>query len=356
MRVDRLTLTNQADAQYLAMIQSAFQDGAPDRINAAVAYATHSGVAELTSALGAVRGWNAAQKRWLVGIDFCRSDPAALEHLDDMTRSQVRIYDGAFVVARTGCAPRVSYHPKFYHFRGRNRSAVVAGSGNLSQTGLRVGIEAGVSILDARAAEITSVTRWFSSQWRVATPWGDVAATYADQYSSLKNRQTPMASEDDAVPASAGTRGQLNPEQLRQLSVCRHLWIQAGNLHANRGPGRPGNQLMLKRNSRAFFGFPARDLPRDTFIGNVGLEYDRRLRADCSIRFSNNSMDVLTLPIPGTEGPARYDREILHFEQVGVRKFRLTVAANGDVARWRRRSREIGAAFRMGSRREWGVY
>lgn len=348
--------TRPSDGRYLELIVRAYAHVQPTVMMAAVAYATHSGVAELLGRLETRDDWQKVSKRWLVGIDFCRSDPVALEGLNSLARSSVRIHDGQFVVGREHCAPRVSFHPKFYAFRRGPRKAVVVGSGNLSRTGLRVGVEAGVSIFDPPAKHAGTLQSWFNRNWQLATPLADIAAEYDDRFQALENRTDPSPTEDDAAPESAGRRGQLSPAQLRKLSVCRNLWIQAGNLHRNRGPGRAGNQLMLKRNTRVYFGFPARDLDPDTAVGHVAIEYDGNTRDDCSLRFSNNSMDVLTLPVPGTEGPAAYDQKAIHFERIGVRQFRLVLGLPKDVTRWKKQSEAIGGHFRMSSGREWGVF
>ena len=352
----QLAATEPGDGSYLELIAEAYSHVRPTAMMAAVAYATHSGVAELLDRLAALDGWDQVSKKWLVGIDFCRSDPIALKGLDGLPRSNVRIYDGRFVVGRDCCIPRVSFHPKLYSFRRGNREAVVAGSGNLSRTGLCIGVEAGLSVYDVPGMDSRSLLRWFNRRWGLATPLDDVAVEYDDRFQSLENRIHPTPTEDDAAPESAGARGQLRPDQLRKLKVCRHLWIQVGNLHFNRGPGRPGNQLMLKRNTRIFFGFPARDLDRDTALGHVAIEYGGNVRNDCSLRFSNNSMDVLTLPVPGVDGPAAYDQEVICFERAGVRQFRLVMGAHRDVARWIRKSNAIDGFFRMSSGREWGVF
>ena len=352
----QLRATEPGDGSYLELIAQAYLHIRPTAMMAAVAYATHSGVAELLGRLAAMDGWDQVSKRWLVGIDFCRSDPTALEGLDGQRRSNVRIYDGLFVVGRDRCIPRVSFHPKLYAFRHRRKEAVVAGSGNLSRTGLCVGVEAGLSVCEFPGKDSRFLHGWFNRQWGLATPLADIAVEYSDRFQSLENRTHPAPTEDDAAPESAGARGQLTPGQLRKLKVCRHLWIQAGNLHFNRGPGRPGNQLMLKRNTRVFFGFPARDLGPDTALGHVAIEFAGNVRHDCSLRFSNNSMDVLTLPVPGADGPAAYSRETICFERIGVRRFRLVLGAPRDLTRWKRRSEGIDGYFRMSRGREWGVF
>lgn len=356
MKIRKLLATHAGDGRYMDLIRSACEQTNPGRICAAVAYATHGGVAELDAALQGLPGWKKARKRWLVGIDYCRSDPAALAHLAGLSKSKVRVFDGGFVSGRTGCVPRYSYHPKTWLLIGRRQSAVVVGSGNLSYTGLRRGIEAAAAVSGSKTGAIKDMWSWFSGQWAGATPFADIEDRYREAHDSRENRQRPPASEEDTVPESAWKSGQLRPADLRKLRVCRHLWIEAGKVTRNLGPDRPGNQLMMKRNSRVFFGFAATDLERNSSIGTVAIRFDERLRRDCPLRFGDNSMDVLTLPVPGQEGPEAYDRRTLHFEQTGVREFKLTTGRSADVKKWKQRSASIEGEFRMKGGRRWGVY
>ena len=353
----RLLATEAHDGSYVGGVATAYERIRPTQMMAAVAYATHSGVAELIHRLETMAKWKSVRKRWLIGIDFCRSDPIALGELDTLPRSDVRIHDGAVVVRRSGCCPRASFHPKVYAFRRKTNRVVVVGSGNLSRTGLCTGIEAGAVVADPSDSAFRGVQTWFDGHWQQATPLSEIADSYEARYRATDNRRHPTPTDDDTAPTSVGTGRQLTAVQLRKLNVCKHLWIEAGNLHLNRGAGRAGNQLMLKRNSRVYFGFPARDLSRDTTLGHVEIDYAGTVRPDCSLRFSNNHMDVLTLPLPGTHGPARYDQETLCFEQVGLRRFRLTIGRHRDVASWKRRSKAVDGHFRMSSGgREWGVF
>ena len=353
----KLMTTDTNDGSYVDGIAAAYAKIRPTQMMAAVAYATHSGVAELLDRLDGAASWKSVRKRWLIGIDFCRSDPVALAELNSLPKSDLRIHDGTFVAGRNGCCPRASFHPKLYTFQRNTDKAVVVGSGNLSRTGLCLGVEAGAVLADPSTSAFRQVRAWFDAHWQQATPLGEIAADYEARYRAADNRKHPTPTDDDAAPSSVGTGRQLTPIQLRKLNVCKNLWIDAGNLHLNRGPGRPGNQLMLKRNSRVFFGFPARDLNRDTSLGDVAIDYGGTVRSDCSLRFSNNAMDVLTLPLPGSHGPAKYDQETLLFEQIGLRRFRLTVGRRREVASWRHRSKAVDGHFRMSSGgREWGVF
>lgn len=77
--------------------------------DSAVAYVTDSGVDALlreVSAQGADVAWNGLTKRFLVGIDWYRSDPTALERLAGVPAT-IRVHDGLRVVDRKGCVPYV---------------------------------------------------------------------------------------------------------------------------------------------------------------------------------------------------------------------------------------------------------
>ena len=355
MDVRELRTTESSDGKYVELIQTAARRMPLIGMDVAVAYATQGGVAELFDIMQGVQGWDSARKRWLVGVDHCRSDPLALSHLEASEVSEVRLHDGYYVAGRKGCVPRTSFHPKLYMFHSEGATELVMGSGNLSYTGLRHGVEAGVAIGRGLVGEMRSTSAWFEGMWSAATPLGQVAEKYAAAYRTVENRSVPAPLDEDEVPEGATAQGNLTARELRRLRVCEHLWIRAVR-NRNRGPSRPGNQLIMKRNSRVFFGFPAKDLSRDTLIGRVGIRFGGREVEGLSLRFSNNSMEILTLPIPGRQGPESYDNEVLRFRRVGVRRFELVVGAARDAVRWRQRSSSIGGLFRMKSGREWGVY
>ena len=116
---------------------------------------------------------------------------------------------------------------------------------------------------------------------------------------------------------------------------------------------------MMSPMTRVFFGFPAENLSRDTLIGRIAIEFDGYVRADCSLRYSNNSMEVLTLPIPVSQGPPAYDQETLLFERVvdnsGTR-FLLSIGAPGEIANWIADSSSIASLHSMRGGRQWGVF
>lgn len=343
-------------------------------IGGAVAYATLGGARSIHEACSRAPAdrWRSVQKRWLIGIDWFRSEPAALDFLSSLPSSLVRVHKGRDTLRRSGCTPGRAYHPKLFVLRAQGIVGVVSGSGNLSSSGQQRGVEAGSSLIIkapiSRAErpilrELKSVVRWFEQQWDAGDDWGGLREDYTREYYENAKREPPTPTEDDAADTeltlNARGRRSLSGERLRRLRGCCNLWVEAGNLHENRGAGKAGNQLMLSAMTRVFFGFPATDVPRDTLLGHVTIRYGSNVKDDYSMRFSNNSMDVLSLPIPGAEGPPRYDQQLLRFERISqglATIFNLVVGPQAEGKRWQSRSQAIGGAFQMTSGRRWGVF
>lgn len=357
---------------YLRLFERAMRRTRFEGIDAAVAYATSAGVEELVAVLGGsdVRGWNAMRKRWLVGIDYCRTEPRAIEALAGLWNSEVRIHAGRQVVARAGCTPHLPWHPKLFMLKGPDSVGAICGSGNLSRNGLTRGHEVGSLVLTAGHATTAEqlVWRacaelgvWFSNMWEAGDAHQGLLAAYKRVYESPEHLRCPTPTEDDTAPEPAlwtGRAGRrLGAEDLRRLRACTYLWIEAGNVTRNRGRGVPGNQLMLTPMSRVYFGYPADDLRPNTQIGQVSITYCGQTRPDCSLVFSDNSMDKLTLPIPGSGGPPEYDQKNLLFAKRPDGSVVLSVGSGRDKTAWIRRSRAIGADRRMSrSGRQWGVF
>lgn len=303
-------------AEYLDLFRTALAHFRPTHIDAAVAYATVRGVIALEQCFLTTNPvlWSSMRKRWLVGIDWFRSDPGALDYLARLPRSSVRTPDGITIVGRRGCTPLLPYHPKTFILRASDGLGIVNGSGNLSRNGLTRGHECGNLILFAGTLtaperslrrSVQDVPVWFDRMWRSADPLSGFIADYRQAYESSENMRAPVPTDDDAAPTSRTERTThhrrgIAPGRLRQLRAASHLWIRFVP-NPNRGPGRPGNQLMMSPMTRVFFGFPAIDLPTNTFVGDVRVKYSG-YASNCPLRFSDNSMDVPSLPVPGSGG------------------------------------------------------
>lgn len=355
-----------SQGQVLSVLREAIRDDRYDSISAPVAYAVDSGTTMLLSKFRA-QDAQRLRKRWLVAIDWCRSSPVALDLLGAQPKSEVRIVDGPSVVSRPGCPPLRSFHPKGFLFTGKTARLLIAGSANLSRNGLTVGTELDsiIEVSNPRTTAEWNVWRsigltssWFNRLWQPAAPYADIRTPYENRYKAALRRPIPVA--DDTTAPSIGSRSMFKADDLVKLRAASHFWIQTkGGISKNRGPGSPGNQLMMSAFSRVFFGSAPTDVPRDTHLGYVTIAFSGHDIGGRSLRFSNNAMDVLTLPVPGTVGPPTYDNETLLFTRIrngaGV-KFVLDVLTGPQAALAKGKSSAIGAAYSMTSGRECGVY
>jgi HKD family nuclease len=349
----------------LDALQAILQHGDVERLDVAVAYVTTGGAYDLLKRASQTLGgaWAGIPKRWITSFDYCRSEPVALDTLRLVPNSQVRIHDAEFCIEHHG-APKVPFHPKAFLIRTNQRDYALAGSGNMSRSGLSRGVEAGLVIAVNRiplveptaGASIHAMRNWFSTNWNRATPLtAPLLERYSQVFEHAENLKAPVPTEDDVASTDTG-RGALSTKDLRRLRACRHFWIDAGNVTKNRGLHLPGNQLMMKRLSRVFFGFDSIAVPKNTHIGNVYISFSGGPSAEFSLTYSDNKMDKLVLPIPGAGGPPAYDNEHLLFRRIKPGAFELTVGTNAQKRMWLRRSNAIDGAFRMQRGREWGVF
>lgn len=365
----RIVTQPHRDIEYRSLLEAAIQQRKVVRFDAAVAYATYGGVKCLLELLDGMpsRQWDNTEKRWLIGIDWMRSEPAALDFLASLNKSTVRIHDGRKVVDRAGCTPRLPFHPKTFLVQGDGYAGAVIGSGNLSKNGLSRGHEVGVAITVGGAVsegpagnQVAALSRWFEGLWRKSAKWNAIRGDYLGIYKSRRNFTALVPTDDDSADTDAlqvyGSSRGFTPEQLRQLRAAENLWIAGGKLTTNRGSAHPGNQLMMRRFTRVYFGFEAKDLPRNSDVGSVSVRYRSQVRDVSPIRFSDNSMDVITLPLTGPGGPVTYDHRILHFERIDEGQYLLRVRPLSELSKFQARSDQLGANFAMSSGRKFGVY
>lgn len=76
-------------------------------------------------------------------------------------------------------------------------------------------------------------------------------------------------------------------------------------------------------------------------FGQVVLQNDGFAPAECSVRFGNNHMDKVNLPLPDSHGPASYDHAILRFDRAGLaagglRRFRISLGTESDLKKWKK--------------------
>jgi len=273
----------------------------------AYAYATQSGAAAFDLELG-TEFWGITPSKWIFGIDYGRTQPAALRFIAEKNSAAVRIHDGEWLLQQPGFIPRRDFHAKaaFLNNDSTNRYGVVAGSGNFSASGLRRNVEAGVALQASSPLERerTMLRSYHFAQelWDAATPLEDLVEKYEEKWDALFSLDA-NAPDDDEV-------------ELDDFDGI--FWIEAGYVTKNRGDFRPGNQIDLPRGMSKYFGFDVPpNLPRNSFIGEISFRPPTGDSVSRNLRLGNNLMEKITLPIPEAHGFDLYDGKVLVFWRSG---------------------------------------
>ena len=179
-----------------------------NQLRAAVAYATLRGCELLTRKARKSSSWKKCRKRWLISIDFGRTEPAALNFLATLPNSEVKIPNGMQVVFRPSFLPVVPFHPKLYavdDMTDGNSSVfgIFLGSGNLTASGLLTGSESGALLYwvkpsnpqKKRMFAAHEQLAWFEAIWDRADPLANVISDYKKRW---KKTKAPI-SEDSAA-------------------------------------------------------------------------------------------------------------------------------------------------------------
>lgn len=351
----------------LGAVRAASASASFDRLRAAFAYASAGGAQLLHGTIsGAAPDWDRMRKRWLVSFDWGHTEPEAIEFLVSLANSEVRVPYAEEVVARN-LIPVVCFHPKTLILDRRASAnqppaALVVGSANMTVSGLATGHES-ASVAVWTPGNMSSTALDQLNDMRVEAIeldriWRDATALTADllrRYSLSRARRTPQ-SEDASETAREFERRytEMTFDRTATLATAQKLWVDVGYVVPNLGRGRPGNQIDLARGTRVFFGFSGTRVPLNTLLGDVVIIYGAHV-STTHMRFGNNSMDKLNLPIPGQEGPPDYAHTTLLFERLAHRRFRLSVGSRAQTSQWKRDSGRQGTRFKMASGREYGV-
>lgn len=354
--------------------RTAARVGSFTAIDVAVAYATAGGVGLLAHELSASPAWSTSQKRWLISIDFGITQPSALRTLANLPFSEVRIPNGVQVASSAALLPTNTFHAKGYVFRSKVWGAplgLVVGSANLSVSALATGSEivssqvweGALTASEQSALDgASSFADWYEDAWCTADALATVLAIYKKARRRAHVRGAP---HEDRTPlaraASVPSVGNvISGPFVAQLAAARALWVKTGHLYVNMPNIGVGNQLDMPRGTRVFFGFSSLEVPPNSVLGEVEMQAVGYKAVPRSVRFGNNFMDKVNLPIPGRDAPSSYDDAIIIFERNGKNgngqdRFRLHVTdARGLAAR---RSAAVNAVdLRMQGGREYGLF
>jgi HKD family nuclease len=236
---------------------------APDHVRVAAAFASEAGVEVLRSKVVGVAPFDAAEKRWLVGIQGGITQPKALEKLAASESSAVRVPFGAAALADAELRARDFFHPKLYYLENGStgEAAIVSTSANLTLSGLTTNIEQVLLWRGLRSDDAAKeLRRWWDALWETS----DIATTafianYESKRPRLPLRKKPLSKE----PADL---------VLRRASS---FWIEL----TRKPEGGSYNQIELLYNAHLFF-FPNTKKPSKaagrplTFEDSRGNVYD----------------------------------------------------------------------------------
>jgi len=334
-----------------------------DRMHIAVAYATRAGCKLLTESLRATqRDWQRMRKEWLVAFDYGLTEPRALEYLANLPNSEVRV-PNAEDVLNAALRPSRAYHQKLFIFRRRRGPvalAVYSGSANLTMGGLYLNDEQ-ASLLFWREPLIDRERELFERMLlQVEVTERTFQASVVLNRDLLKRYSAlwrPEASQETSpiVFQVLTPAPELSLSRGLAIATAKAMWVEIRYVVENRGAGQPGNQIDLRRGTRVFFGFSGRTVARNTVLGSVRLRIGDQI-TDCHMRFGNNQMDKLNLPIPGNPAPATYENETLLFVRRTDGTYELSVGSADDIEEWKAKSRSQSTLFRMTSGREYGFF
>lgn len=355
----------------IKQLVAALQSDTWDQLDMPVAYAVLGGVRLLEEELSADPRWAKIRKRFLVGIDWFRSEPVPLDALVKLPNASLRVVDGKRVIDLPGCRPVRSYHPKAFIFArgGPSESGAVGcliGSANLSRNGLSYGHEldlwsCSAGATDEVVAALGDICHWFGKLWARSTPYQDLRDAYRAKFEKHQRTAARATTDDDTVPDVIVRQRGLKPDDLVVLRSFDNLWIDTGSMYSNLGKGRSGNQLDLRRYTRVFFGFPARNLSRNSPIGSIVIVFDRTIHPNRHLRYGDNQMDKLDLPVSADSSVDYRNQTVLFTREIGPRgrvRFLMQLGDAGERARWRAKSRRLSALFKFAgsSDREFGVF
>ena len=330
------------------------------RLTGLYAFASHKGARLLIGILQRSPSWSAASKRWVVSIDGGITEPEALRFLLKLRRSEVRVPDAEALLTRS-LNPTFRFHPKTLLLERQSPTfkpaAILVGSANLTCSGLCFGHEHALSAKATGDSLPPTLGAGLQSLEKVIMGATVIDEAFIDRYSALRP-PTPMLPEefeDERADQILQDQPAIPAVMSASLAAAANFWIDIEYVVKNRGKYEEGNQIDMQRGSRVFFGFGDKTLPRNSHIGAVRITYGRHA-ASRNLRFGNNSMDKLDLPIPDVEGPPSYSHQTLLFTRLGTKSFQLKIGSPADVAAWKAQSRAAGTAFSMQSGREFGVF
>ena len=321
--------------QILDVITRLGRDAGAESLRVGVAYASVSGLRALLAALP-----TASRSQWIVGLDDSLTHPSVFDVLASLPASEIRVA-GELV---DGCR----FHPKVYaaETAGGHRSWLLAGSANLTLSGLSTNAEAVIALRAENRSEVSQIKDTWSSVWAAGRhPAKSLLSAYRKEFERLLPSRRP----------TGPWRNQVLEHDWATIDpgVANTVWIELGNI-----TGFRSEQLEIKAEQALFFGLPMHGGPD----GQVSVLLRSGQQVEIPVRYRDNAMWRFNLPVSipevarglrpgGSRSPyvAVFSRR---GSQIDLRFLRINSA---DAARLRKRSEQRGTLGRT-TAREYGWY
>ena len=141
-------------------------------VRGAFAYATVGGIQQFINAISPARGWNMAKKRIIVGVHNAITEPAGLNELRNIERTEVRAFVPGRRLTRRAFARTPVFHPKVLALvTNHGLTAIQAGSANLTSAAMGerpTNYELALSSLASDAASLDNHGKfesWWGTLW-----------------------------------------------------------------------------------------------------------------------------------------------------------------------------------------------
>lgn len=335
-----------------------------NRLTGLFAFASAKGIRVLIDALEPVASWNAASKRWVISIDGGITEPEALRLLLRQRKTEVRVHDGDGLLARN-LKPIYRFHPKTLLLERQTTvfepAAILVGSANLTCSGLCFGHE---HVMTAQAvgksgsaAFSSTLSSGLKDLENVIVAATKIDLAFVDRYDAIRPARPTLPEDFEGKRSDSilQDKAVIPPAKAAALASAANLWIEVRNENKNFGSNREGNQIDAQKGTRVFFGGPDGPLPDNTHVATILIRYNSH-SASTSVRFGDNDMDKIGLPIPSQQGPPSYRNQTLLFSRESDGSYRLTLGSATQIAAWKQRSRILGTLYRMRRGREYGVF
>ena len=315
--------------------------------------------------------WDKIYKRWVISIDFGFTEPCALKKLLCMPNTEVRIPYAAQVLQKK-LQPATCFHAKslilFNKGYEKGPTGIVVGSANMTLNGFSYGHEHAMSMAWKKGPKkiATDFKAKINEFARIEEVYRNATLLDNDLLSAyVKARKNLQVTQVDNIPQlvegflTESDKHDFNitlPEAIF-LAAAKNYWIQGGYIVKNRGPLLPGNQIDLPRGTSLYFGFPVRQQDRNTPIGEIKIDFGGT-KGEYNLRFGNNFMEKLNLPVPGEKGPTTYEGQTLLLSKKSDGVFKLDVCSSDSskAILWQGKSKKQHTLFAMRSGREFGVF